>query len=152
MPGPPKRSNAYKKSVGSRKIHSGEDIAPEPLSEIPRAPSTLGKLGKRKWKEVCALQIQEQLLTEWDLSDLEMMCKAWEVWIEAGEDIAKNGFYQASSRTGYEQQRPIVAVRDKAMADYQRLSDKFGGNPAARSRIKRVAPQQKATANPFDGV
>lgn len=30
----------------------------------------------------------------------------------------------------------------QAFANYQRLADKFGGNPTSRAKIKRVKPQQ----------
>lgn len=150
MPGPAKRSNSFKKSVGSRKLHSGEDLAPEPLAVAPLPPKDLGKVGKDEWKRLTVQLVEQELLTDWDLPTIKMMCVEWQTYCDAVEDIRANGSYQKSN-SGYEQQRPIVSERDKAFANYQRLADKFGGNPTSRAKIKRVKPQQ-VKENPFGNI
>jgi len=148
--GPPKQSNAHKKATGSKKMHSGEDLTPDLLDEVPGCPEDLGEDGVNEWERVCALLLEEQLLTEWDLPSIKIMCMEWERYILAVRDIAENGTYQCSS-SGYEQQRPVVAERDKGFANYSKLLDKFGGNVVARSRMKRVKPVE-AKKNPFESI
>ena len=150
MAGPPKQSNALKMAKGSKKLHSGEDIAPELLTKIPDHPFELGEAGMDEWTRVCGLLIEQQVLTEWDLPSIKIMCMEWERYVEAVNDIRKNGTYQKSN-SGYEQQRPVVAERDKGFANYAKLLDKFGGNAVSRDRIKRRRPiEQKA--NKFGGI
>ena len=148
MPCPPKQSKAHKTAKHSRKIHKSEDLTPDLLDKIPPRPSDLGKDGAKEWKRVCTLLFEEQLLTKWDLPTIKIMCMEWERYYHAVQDINEHGTYQ-TAQSGYEQQRPVVAERDKGFANYSKLLDKFGGNVVARSRMKRVQPKQEGK-NPFE--
>ena len=149
MPGRPKESNARKLAKGSNKIHAGEDLTPEYLTAMPDTPPDLNEDGQQEWQRVCTLFMEEQLLTEWDLTGIKIMCMEWERYISAKRDIDLNGAYQASPKSGYEQQRPIVAERDKGFANYAKLLGLYGGNAVSRARIKRVKPIEKGK-NPFE--
>lgn len=137
-----------KQQKPKRKIKKSDKLAPPLLDYIPEPPKGLRITGKNEWTRICTLLYDESLLTEWDLSLLHVMCIEYERYIDACKDIRKSGSYQ-KSRTGYEQQRPVVAERDKAFANYSKLLLSFGGNPASREKIKRcVSGEQKK--NPYE--
>lgn len=150
MAGPAKRSNAYLKKIGSRKIHSGEDLAPPLLDTIPEPPSTLQAAGIEKWRHICRLLIEEEMLTMWDLSALEALCLEFERYLEAVEDTRKGGEY-FKTESGYETKRPIAVTRNQAYVNYTALLKRFGGDVMARANMKRIKPQ-KEKSNPFAGL
>ncbi len=138
-------------SVGSRKLHAGEDLAPEPLTKLPYCPKSLtGKEGKAMWKNRLTLMIEEYILCEWDLKELECMCLEWQGYKDTLADIAEHGT-SFISKTGVETLRPVVAEKNKCLANYLKLSDKHGGNSLSRARIKRVSPVEK-TVNKFADI
>jgi len=139
MPGPPKQSNARKRATGSTKVHAGEDIAPPLLVAVPDPPDCLGGKGSEEWVRVCALLIKEEMLTEWDLPTIKIMCLEFDRYCIALDHITENGEYFVTA-TGYEQIRPSSAVRDKAFKNYSLLLQRFGGDVVSRSRMKRIKP------------
>jgi len=66
-------------------------------------------------------------------------------------EIAKHGFVQLT-KDGYEQNRPIVAIRNQARATIKQFLAEFGLSPASRDRLN-VAPKKekesKTTATGF---
>lgn len=149
MPGPTKRSNQHLAKIG-KKIHLGEDLAPSLLTKIPDPPITLNPVGQKKWVEVCDLLLEQEVLTAWDLSQLEVMCLEFQRYIDAIEDIKKLGEYFTTGN-GYECKRPASVVRNQAFLNYTRLLRRFGGDVAARAGMKRIRPQI-AKSNPFADI
>lgn len=144
MPGPAPRSNQHKKTVGSNKIHTGEDIAPPLLDKVPAVPAILK--GKRyaqaEWKRVCKLLIEEQILTRWDLATIKVMCLEWERYCLACDDIDQNGEFMVT-HSGYEQVRPVHTIRNKAFGNYEKLLQRTGADVVSRAKMKRIRPPEK---------
>lgn len=152
MPGPAKRSNAHKRATMSRKIHDGEDLAPEILDKMPTIPSVLSGLkeAEKEWRRVCKLLIEQQILTEWDLPTIRIMCLEWQRYLDALEDIKTNGEFMVTS-TGYEQVRPSHTIRNKAFDHYTSLLQRVGGDVVSRAKMKRIKPAV-AKSNPFGSM
>ena len=129
---------------------TGRDLIPPLLKKIPDPPEELSENGKKEWKRVCKLLFIEQLLTEWDLPSIKIMCMEWDRYIKAVIYLSKNKSYQ-STKNGYETLRPMVSERDKGFANYSKMLDKFGGNLIARSKMKRVEAV-KGVVNPYEGI
>ena len=143
MPGPKKESNAHKKAKGSRKVHAGQDVAPELLKTPPKSPAFLKgkKYAIQEWNRVCKLLVAEEILTRWDLQTIKTMCNEWERYCIACEHIEANGEYFITT-TGYEQVRPASGVRNQAFTNYTKLLRLVGGDVEARAKMKRVKPQK----------
>lgn len=136
----------------SRKIHDGEDLAPEILDKMPTIPSVLSGLkeAEKEWRRVCKLLIEQQILTEWDLPTIRIMCLEWQRYLDALEDIKTNGEFMVTS-TGYEQVRPSHTIRNKAFDHYTSLLQRVGGDVVSRAKMKRIKPAV-AKSNPFGSM
>jgi len=152
MPGPAKRSNQHKKATMSRKQHTGEDLAPEIISAIPEVPPILsGRLEAiEEWNRICSLLVEQQILTEWDLPTVRIMCMEWQRYCDAVNDIETNGEFMVT-KSGYEQVRPVHTIRNKAFGHYTTLLQRVGGDVVSRARMKRIKPVQEES-NPFGSV
>lgn len=152
MPGPAKRSNAHKSATMSRKIHDGEDLAPEIIEKMPTIPKALSgkKEAVAEWRRVCKLLIEQQILTEWDFPTIRIMSLEWQRYCDALADIELNGEFMVTS-TGYEQVRPSHTIRNKAFDHYTSLLQRVGGDVVSRARMKRIKPSSEKK-NPFGDV
>ena len=150
MPGPAKRSNTHKQKTGSRHVHTGEDLTPPLLTEVPDPPATLGIYGKQMWDNHLGRMIEEEMLTEWDLPELEAMCREWQTYCLACDEIDEHGSFFITGN-GYEQIRPIVGEKNKALGNFNKLSNQHGGNNVSRAKMKRVRPQVEE-AGRFDKI
>ena len=59
------------------------------------------------------------------------------------EILNEKGYTTISVKTGYEQQRPEVSIGNSALTSAIKLSDKFGFNPAARTKIEMPVKKPK---------
>jgi len=150
MSGKTKRSNQHLDKIGSKSARIGEDLAPPLLDKVPRPPSTLRPAGRAKWRQICALLVEEELLTQWDLSALEMLCLEYERYLLCLADIEANGETFLTTN-GYETKRPASTIRDKSFDRYTALLRRFGGDVAARAAMKRIRPRE-AKNNMFSEI
>jgi P27 family predicted phage terminase small subunit len=88
------------------------------------------------------------MLAETDTSMLLAYCNEVGTYFQC-YDILKKGGFTFSTPNGFEQQRPEVLIGNKALLNAIKLSDKFGFNPAARTKIE--APSKKDN-DPFDDL
>jgi len=109
--------------------------------EVPKikeveTPATLSnEYAEAEWLKVTGILSSLDMLADTDTSILLMYCnevgnyfKYNNILIEEGETfLTPNGFHQA---------RPEVKMRNDAAASAIKLSDKFGFNPAARTKIE----------------
>ena len=150
MPGPAKRSNSHKLGTGSKKVHVGEDLTPPLLRSVPPPPRTLKEYGIEMWNSHLSRMIEEEMLTEWDLPELEAMCREWQTYCKACDNIDEKGTTFVM-QTGYEQIRPIVGEKNKSLLNFNKLSNQHGGNNVSRAKMKRVRPVEEKE-NPFDNI
>jgi P27 family predicted phage terminase small subunit len=82
------------------------------------------------------------MLVETDTSVLLAYCNEIGTYF-ACCDILKSGGFTFATPNGFEQQRPEVLIGNKALQNAIKLSDKFGFNPAARTKIEAPTKQDK---------
>lgn len=147
-----KRSNQHLKKTGSRKLHAGEDLAPEILEIVPDVPADLEGMtyATAEWDRVCALLVEQQILTEWDLPTIRLLCFEWQRYREAVDNISLHGEF-FTTKNNYEVRRPISSVRNQSYAHYSNLLKRVGADTVSRSNMKRVRPTQEK-ANPFGSL
>ena len=99
-----------------------------------------------EWLKVTRILTNLGMLAETDTSVLLAYCNEIGTYFQCC-DILKKGGFTFSTPNGFEQQRPEVLIGNKALQNAIKLSDKFGFNPAARTKIE--APSKKDN-DPFD--
>ena len=146
MAGPAPKPTKLKKLAGNpgkRRMNAAE---PEPRADAGYCPRWLPDEAKREWRRVAPELLRLGLLTVVDVLPLVAYCMAYARWREACDVLEKQGLTFATPN-GYEQQRPEVAIANKAMMEMKALAQEFGMTPASRSRV--TLPSAKPT-DPFE--
>ena len=74
------------------------------------------------------------LMTIVDGEAFAAACQSWAIWVKCQRYLKKVGL-TFETPNGYIQQRPEVAIGQKALADFRAFCTEFGLTPASRSRI-----------------
>jgi len=115
-----------------------------PVTEAPRAPSTLNRWGKRLWKRYAVLLIDNGVLTDLDLPALEQLCQEYGIAAELYDAVTHyvddDGKRKRQSMAEYlagrnSQTMPEVAVMRQAKNALKSYLAEFGLTPASRNRI-----------------
>jgi P27 family predicted phage terminase small subunit len=99
-----------------------------------------------EWLKVTRILSNLGMLAETDTSVLLAYCNEIGTYFQCC-DILKSGGFTFATPNGFEQQRPEVLIGNKSLQNAIKLSDKFGFNPAARTKIEAPTKQDK---DPFD--
>jgi P27 family predicted phage terminase small subunit len=141
MAGRPRKSIAERKLEGNRSktpLHGTPDF---PKGQI-KCPTWLSKEAKKFWKKlVPMLEETEGLLQISDQTALEAFCETYSQWKEASVILKKEGM-TFSTPNGYIQQRPEVAIVQKASKALMDYMNAFGLTPSARARLG-IKPEPK---------
>lgn len=113
--------------------------APDVLTKVPTAPRTLGKVGRKKWKDTAGKLIVLGLLTPVDLDALEIYCAAWDELAICDAELEKTGAYFTAD-SGYMGQHPVVNRRFKAIDNIRRFMTEFGMTPSSRTSVQVTTP------------
>jgi len=108
---------------------------PKPPPIAPSCPYWLDRRAKNEWKRVVALLEPLGLITQIDRAALAAYCQCYSEWVQADEVIQEQGM-NFETPNGYLQQRPEVAIRQKARADMLRFAARFGLTPSDRAGLK----------------
>jgi P27 family predicted phage terminase small subunit len=131
------RGNPSKRAVN--------DAEPTPHGSNLKPPTWLPTGQARKfWAEFAPMLQAMRVLTEADEANLAALCAELARYVEASKVIANGGLtYTITTKNGSEYQatRPEVSIANAALQNVLRLSDRFGLNPSARSRIKVEADE-----------
>ena len=114
---------------------------PHPDPGICTCPSWLSKEAKAEWRYIVPKLEKLGLLTFIDKAALVSYVTAYADLQQTEREIAKHGFTQLTE-TGYEQNRPIVAIRNQARTTIKQFLAEFGLSPASRSRLN-VTPKKE---------
>lgn len=125
---------------------SNEMQPPEASNEINIG--LINNYANDEWLKVTRILSNLGMLVETDTSVLLAYCNEIGTYF-ACIDILKKGGFTFATPNGFEQQRPEVLIANKALANAIKLSDKFGFNPAARTKIEAPTKQEK---DPFDEI
>lgn len=107
------------------------------------APSWMNDEAKKEWRAVLKLiDEEEKELEEKDLKILETYCVNYVKWRQCEKNMDKEGF-TFTTPNGYVQQRPEVAIGNKAQERLLAAAKELGLTPASRSRMNRSKIYEK---------
>lgn len=121
-------------NAGKRKLNAREPVPPSP-ADLLIPSSWLDKVAQQEWKRIAPTLKSLGLLTMVDRAGLEGYCMSYSRWILAEQILAKKGL-TFSTKSGYEQQRPEVAIALRSAAQMHSFAAEFGFTPASRTRVK----------------
>lgn len=138
--GPAPQSKAMKLLHGTfRQDRAIGEIAPAP--GICTCPRWLSREAKAEWRYIVPKLLELGLLTYIDKAALVSYCTAYADLQRTERDIAKHGATQLTEN-GYEQNRPVVAIRNQARAAVKQFLAEFGLSPSARTRINATPKKE----------
>ncbi|PKM61419.1 MAG: phage terminase small subunit P27 family [Firmicutes bacterium HGW-Firmicutes-4] len=112
------------------------------------APVWMNDQAKKEWRRVIKLIIEEEKeLEEKDFKTLETYCVNYAKWLKCEEILDLKGL-TFETPNGYVQQRPEVAIGNKAQERLLATAKELGLTPASRSRMNRHKIYE--TAEEFD--
>jgi P27 family predicted phage terminase small subunit len=114
---------------------------------VPTRPEWLLVEAKREWSRIVPELQSLGLLTVVDRAALASYCQWWARWVEAEKALVVWGL-TFMTPNGYIQQRPEVAIAEKASDKCRAFLIEFGLTPASRSRVK--LPSEAPSADPFE--
>ena len=124
------------------------EMAPPKISEEVEAPGKLvNKFAQEEWLRQTKVLSGLSMLVATDLSLLLSYCNECGTYYEAMDDIREKGFYEYKANSRMVSSAYTIANR--SLANMIKLSDKFGFNPAARTKIEM--PQQD-NDDPFENL
>lgn len=133
-----------------KSTNKGQEIAPPLVERAPAPPKVLNADGKREWKRLVKLLIEEKIYTQFDRQSLLIACIEWERYIGCIRVVKKKG-ETWEGKNGYVQIRPEATQANKSFSQYTKMLQRFGQDPESRQKIKRISPQVEE-ANDFDGL
>lgn len=109
---------------------------PKPQPVAPRCPIWLAPEAKREWYRVAPELERLGLLTIIDKAALAGYCQAWAEWRATVDYLGDPDVgYTFTTPNGYIQQRPEVAIGQKALQFVRAFCADFGLSPSSRSRM-----------------
>ncbi len=134
MSGPapkPARLRLLEGNPGKRPLPKNE---PRPRPVAPSRPAWLLPEAKREWSRVAPELERLGLLTVVDRAALAGYCQAWAQAVQA-EDVLRREGLTFTTPNGYVQQRPEVAIAQKAWQAVKSFAAEFGLTPSSRTRL-----------------
>lgn len=101
-----------------------------------KCPTWLDEEAKREWKRIVGELEQNGELKFIDLKSLEGYCQSYSRWKQC-ENILQTEGLTFTTPNGYVQQRPEVAIANKALAEMRAWTKELGLTPASRLRMSR---------------
>lgn len=101
------------------------------------APTWINDTAKKEWRRVVKLIIEENKeIEDKDLKTLETYCVNYAKWQKCEALLDSEGFI-FETPNGYIQQRPEVAIANKAQERMLAAAKELGLTPASRSRMNK---------------
>lgn len=112
----------------------------------PVAPPNLPQQAQILWRELVKLLDSMGVLANSDRRALEMLCRAYALYLQAQDEITKHGLLVQSfnAQTGLEmwKRNPAVDIANAAHTNMVRLLIEFGLTPAARGKVSKEGPKK----------
>ena len=129
-----RKPTAIRLLEGDRSHRPPPRAEPKPQPRAPRCPGWLAPEARREWRRIVPELERIGLLTMIDRAALAGYCQAWAEWRAAVDYLAAEG-YTFLTPNGYIQQRPEVAIGQKALGFVRAFCADFGLTPGSRSRM-----------------
>lgn len=141
MPGPAPKPTALRELAGNPGHRPLNKREPRFSADVPTRPGWLLPEAKREWARIVPELQRLRLLAVVDRAALVNYCQWWARYVEAEKILSAQGL-TILCPSGYMQQRPEVAIAQKAAQIMKAFLIEFGLTPASRSRIA-VPEEQK---------
>ena len=109
------------------------------LSELPEAPDLLSEIGIAEWYKVTTQLFNLKMLHDVDQSLILAYCNEMSLYIESELELRQNGridnFKNSNGDLVRSQAKPLVKVKNDALANALKLAVQFGLTPVARTNI-----------------
>jgi P27 family predicted phage terminase small subunit len=126
------------------------------LSELPEAPDLLSEIGIAEWYKVTTQLFNLKMLHDVDQSLILAYCNEMSLYIESELELRQNGridnFKNSNGDLIRSQAKPLVKVKNDALANALKLAVQFGLTPVARTNISAPVTNNNNTQinNYFD--
>lgn len=118
---------------------------PAPVFILPEPPEHLGDYGMKEWSRVGPILMQNNLLTEADLSIFEAYCMNVQILVISAQSIDEDGLTVRGERGGHVR-NPALAAFGQASTAIRAFAAEFGMSPSSRSRIKLPSDDEDVLA------
>ena len=119
------------------------------LSELPEAPDLLSEIGIAEWYKVTTQLFNLKMLHDVDQSLILAYCNEMSLYIESELELRENGridnFKNSNGDLVRSQAKPLVKVKNDALANALKLAVQFGLTPVARTNISAPATTNNNT-------
>ena len=112
--------------------HSGT-LEGQVLSIAPRVPGSLKDEGKKEWQRISKLLVRDNLLTDYDLKNLELYCMQFDIIYEANESIREKGVLMKGQNTTIK--NPAWQILKESIEIVRKISEKYGFTPVDRAKV-----------------
>ena len=126
------------------------------LSKLPEAPDLLSEIGIAEWYKVTTQLFNLKMLHDVDQSLILAYCNEMSLYIESELELRQNGridnFKNSNGELVRSQAKPLVKVKNDALANALKLAVQFGLTPVARTNISAPVTNNNNTQinNYFD--
>jgi len=119
------------------------------LTELPEAPDLLSEIGIAEWYKVTTQLFNLKMLHDVDQSLILAYCNEMSLYIESELELRENGridnFKNSNGDLVRSQAKPLVKVKNDALANALKLAVQFGLTPVARTNISAPATTNNNT-------
>ena len=123
------------------------------VSELPKAPSWLSKIGKEEWNKVTNQLYNLEMLYSVDLSLVCAYCNEMSLYLECEMKLRKENRideFQSSEGTVLRRQAsPLVKMKNDALNNSLKLAAQFGLTPVARASIAAPVTNNNTQINNY---
>lgn len=109
----------------------------------PDPPDGLPEVAAEEWRRQAPVLSKYRLLSELDLTALEIYCRVYARWLDAERKLEESGSMVFETQTGYQTQSAFLNIINQCIKQMQSLMGEFGMTPATRERLKAIANQPK---------
>jgi P27 family predicted phage terminase small subunit len=109
----------------------------------PDPPDGLPEVAADEWRRMAPVLAKYNLLSDLDLTALEMYCRVYARWLEAERLLEESQTLVFKTQTGYQTQSAYLNIINQCLKQMQSLMGEFGMTPATRERLKAIANQPK---------
>lgn len=106
----------------------------EKITEIPKPPTHMSRIGKHIFKEITDILISVKILETIDIHTVVMLCEELATYYEMNRKIKKAKSHTYRNGANNLVKRPEIAIRNQAMKNATTLMAQLGLTPSMRQK------------------
>ena len=120
---------------------------------IPPAPDWLSEIGKEEWSKITHQLFNLEMLHTVDLKMIEAYCNEMSLYIECEQKLREAGrvdeFFNVEGDLVRRQAKPLMKIKNDALANALKLATLFGITPVARANISAPVTNNNTQINNY---